>query len=136
MSAASETAVADASVLVNLLLDESWGGGTEHIFGARRVSAPAHVDAEIMHALRRLVHLGAVGESDAVGALGLVAAMPLTRVPLPPLTQVAWSMRDNLSAYDALYVALARVLECDLYTADRRMAAAPGLGIAVKVMGA
>jgi predicted nucleic acid-binding protein len=46
----------------------------------------------------------------------------------------ALALRHNLSAYDALYVAAARVLDCGLLTRDRRLAAAPGLDVAVTVV--
>jgi predicted nucleic acid-binding protein len=53
-------------------------------------------------------------------------ALPTTRYPHDPLLDRIWSLRHNLTAYDASYVALAEALDVPLVTADERLAAAPG----------
>ena len=53
--------------------------------------------------------------------------LPVSRVPLHVLAESAWALRHNLNTYDAFYVALAQALDCELLTADRGIAAAPGL---------
>jgi predicted nucleic acid-binding protein len=55
-------------------------------------------------------------------------------MPTIGLLEDAWSLRANVSAYDACYVALARELKAELITADRRLASAPGLGIPLIVV--
>ena len=55
--------------------------------------------------------------------------MPVERVHTTPLLHDIWSLRDNLTAYDASYVALARGLDCPLVTADAGIAAAPGVTV-------
>lgn len=59
---------------------------------------------------------------------------PIERLPIAPLLLDAWGLRHNLNSYDSLYVALARRLDCPLITADRRLAAAPGLGVPLIVV--
>jgi predicted nucleic acid-binding protein len=53
---------------------------------------------------------------------------------LPILVERAWALRQNLTLYDALYVALAQTLDCELITADRRIGAAPALGVPIKLI--
>ena len=50
----------------------------------------------------------------------------MQRFALVGLVPRIWALRDNLSAYDAVYAALAEALDCPLLTADARLAAAPG----------
>jgi predicted nucleic acid-binding protein len=58
----------------------------------------------------------------------------MDRYPTLPLMRRAYELRANVSAYDAAYVALAEVLGCELLTADRRLAGAPGKRCAVRVL--
>jgi predicted nucleic acid-binding protein len=58
----------------------------------------------------------------------------MTRYPAHSLLNRMWELRDNLSAYDATYVALAELLDCSLLTADGRLARAPGIGCPVTVV--
>lgn len=100
-------------------------------FEGADVAAPANLDAEVLNALRGLVRRGTLREPRARLALRRLRTAEIERTPIPPLLERAWTLRDNLTAYDALYVALARELECPLLTADRRLAGVPGLGITV-----
>jgi predicted nucleic acid-binding protein len=61
-------------------------------------------------------------------------ALPLRRVSHRPLLTRCWELRDNLTPYDAAYVSLAEELNASLLTADRRLAAAPGLRCDVVVL--
>ena len=67
-------------------------------------------------------------------ALVELARAPIQRMPVPPLLEEAWSLRDNVSQRDALYVVLARRLEASLLTADARLARVPRLGVSVTVV--
>ncbi|SBW24906.1 hypothetical protein FDG2_4341 [Candidatus Protofrankia californiensis] len=53
-------------------------------------------------------------------------ALPLARYPARPLLRRAFELRNNVTPYDTCYVALAESLDCPLYTADARLAKAPG----------
>ena len=70
--------------------------------------------------------------ADAVGDL---ADVPLLRVLSRPLLLRMFELRFNVTAYDAVYVALAEAAEATLLTADRRLAGAPGTGCRVEVLG-
>jgi predicted nucleic acid-binding protein len=59
-------------------------------------------------------------------ALRDLLALPLDRVPHGPLVARCWQLKDNLTIYDAAYVALAELLEASLVTADSRIRSASG----------
>jgi predicted nucleic acid-binding protein len=59
-------------------------------------------------------------------ALADLADFPLRRYPHDFLLPRVWDLRNNLTAYDAMYIALAEVLDAPLLTRDKRLAAAPG----------
>lgn len=88
--------------------------------------APAHLDAEIVSALRGLSRPNATLRAAVPGALRHLAGFPIRRMPLAPLLQRIWELRDNLSAYDAAYVALAERLDGTLITCDSKFAGASG----------
>lgn len=96
--------------------------------------APEGVDFEVLAALRRAVYQGRVSEEGALVAIEKHLAFGLERVPARFFLHAAWELRQNLTAADALYVAVARAFGATLVTADARLAAAPGLGIAVTVL--
>ena len=100
----------------------------------RVLHAPHLLDVEVAQVLRRLERAGAVGERRAGEALDDLRALRLVRHEHLPLLTRAWALRHNLSAYDALYVALAEGLGAPLLTLDRRLADAPGHGAEVRVV--
>jgi len=96
--------------------------------------APHLIDAEVGAVLRRQVTTGAVGSDTALAALADLTGIVDARYSHGPLSALAWSLRDNVTFYDALYVALAATLRVPLLTANARLAAAPGLPCAVEVL--
>lgn len=91
--------------------------------------APAHLDAEIVSALRGLSRPSRPSpalQSAIPGALRHLAHFPVRRMPLAPTLQRIWELRDNLTAYDAAYVALAERLDGPLITCDAKLAGASG----------
>jgi predicted nucleic acid-binding protein len=58
----------------------------------------------------------------------------MTRYPVFAFLDRVWELRDNLSAYDASYIALAELLDCDLLTADARLGGAPGIRCAITLV--
>jgi predicted nucleic acid-binding protein len=58
----------------------------------------------------------------------------MTRYPVFSLLDRVWELRDDLSAYDASYVALAELLDCDLLTADARLSRAPGIRCSITLV--
>jgi predicted nucleic acid-binding protein len=119
--------VADASVLATALGDDGPDGDHARArLRGERLSAPELVDLEVASVLRRQVKGGEVDIRRAALALADLAALPLRRAPHRPLLARCWELRDNLTVYDASYVALAEALDVTLLTGDGRLARAPG----------
>jgi predicted nucleic acid-binding protein len=89
--------------------------------------APHLIDVEILHALRGLVRGGKLTADRAEDLRADVADLAITRYGHEPLADRVWELRDNLTAYDATFVALAEALETPLVTCDARLARAPGV---------
>jgi predicted nucleic acid-binding protein len=128
--------VVDASVLTEYLGE---GEGSEParrrlVANRARLWAPHLVDAEVGHALRRGVRLGEIAVDAARDALDDLIVMPLRRVKHRQLIPRAWELRENVSFYDGLYVALAELLEEPLVTFDGRLARATGVRAEVEVL--
>ena len=121
--------VLDASAAVEFLLNTAAGRRLAARLddAAEIVHAPHLIDLEIAQVLRRYALRGVL--SDRRGALALEhwRNLDIERYPHEPLLARVWGLRGNLSAYDAVYVALAEALPAVLVTGDRRLAAAPGL---------
>jgi predicted nucleic acid-binding protein len=123
--------VVDASVLVDALLIE---GAARARLAESNLHAPDLIDAELLSVLRRLVLADQLPEPHALQALATAERLGLRRHRSRHLWPRAWELRSNLTAYDALYVALAEELGATLLTGDSRAARAPGLRCAVEVM--
>ena len=120
--------VADASVLVAAIADHSAGGeaAREHLI-RNDVAIPYLADLEVASALRGLTRRGIINPEAATRALRAYQSLPLVRAEHDPLLDRCWELRDNLTVYDASYVALAEVLEAPLVTGDQRLANAAGV---------
>jgi predicted nucleic acid-binding protein len=128
-STAPSLIVIDASALVELLLQTPLGLRIDRVIGASELIAPDIINPEVIQSLRGLERGGRVTSTRATKVIVRLAQSSVSRVPTTGLTQDAWSMRANLSAYDACYVALARALDCPLLTTDAPLQRAPRLGV-------
>lgn len=121
-------AVVDASILVAYYAAED--PRREAVAARLKVGdalfAPAHLDTEIVSALRRLSRQNSGLRAGVPGALRHLQGFPVRRMPLAPLLQRIWELRDNLTAYDAAYVTLAERLDGRLITCDTKLAGASG----------
>jgi predicted nucleic acid-binding protein len=119
--------VVDASVVATALLDDGPDGERvrERLID-QDLFAPELLDLEVASAWRRVSLAGTLSERRATQALSDLADLPLIRSPHKPLIHRIWDLRDNLTSYDAAYVALAEALDCPLLTADERLSRAPG----------
>jgi len=115
--------VLDASAGALALLND---GNARSLLATGTVAVPHLADSEIAGALRAQVLRGQVSAEDARAALGRWGQLGLRRFAAIGLLAKIWELRDNLTSYDATYVALAEALACDLVTADARLAQAPG----------
>jgi len=128
--------VLDASVVLEVLLRMPAGVALEErLFEAdETLHAPHLLDVEVAQVLRRYALAGEVEADRCRAALDDLAGLALTRYPHDFLMPRVWDLRGNLSAYDAVYVALAEALEAPLLTRDQRLANAPGHGARVEVV--
>jgi predicted nucleic acid-binding protein len=127
--------VLDASVLVEYLsLGEHEEIAKARIFaGERAFWAPELLDAEVGSALRRVVRRRGGDADRAAEALEELRKLPIHRVSHERLAQFAWLLRDNVSFYDGLYVALAQLLDQPLLTFDARLARS-GVDVEIEVL--
>lgn len=93
---------------------------------AEVLHAPHLLDVEVTQVLRRLEQADTVSSGRAQEALDDLRALRIVRHPTLALLDRIWELRRNLSAYDALYVALAEALDAPLVTTDQRLSRAPG----------
>jgi len=127
--------VVDASVLAPALADDGDDGDqARECLRGEELAAPELIDLEILSMLRRAARSKRLDESRSLQALTDLAELPLSRAPHLPLLGRVWELRNNLSAYDASYVALAEVLETVLVTADGRIERATGIKCEVAVL--
>ena len=121
-----EASVADAAPLTR--------GASRDALAREQLHAPHLIDLEVVQVLRRLVAAGHLPASSGQRLATDWAALALVRHPVQALVPRMWALRENVSAYDAGYVALAEALGCTLLTADARLARAPGTTCTVTVV--
>lgn len=128
--------VVDASVLANALADDAADGDRARgeIRAAGDLTAPDLIDVETVSVLRKRWLRGTVTEERLNTAVSHLLQMDFERIPTRRLVRRAVELRANVSAYDGCYVALAEFLECELLTADGRLAAAPGPRCTIRVL--
>lgn len=130
--------VLDASVVVEWLLAGPRGAAVADALGDDPDGvflAPDLIDAEVVQVFRRLARTGVVSPARATASVALLERLPMDRRPTLPLVPRMWALRENLTAYDATYVALAEALQCPLLTCDARVRDAPGHTATVRVVG-
>ena len=118
--------VVDASALLEVLLRTEAADAVEaRLFvPGQTLHVPHLIDVEIAQVVRRYAAGGEIDAERGRAALADLADLPLRRYPHDLLLPRVWDFRHNLSAYDAVYVALAEALDAPLLTRDRRLAAA------------
>jgi predicted nucleic acid-binding protein len=119
--------VVDASVIAPAVAD---GGPDGEACRARingqLLAAPDLLRVEAVSVIRRQLGHGALTAKQATNAIDDLLSLPVIVYPTAALLRRAWELRDNVTAYEACYVALAEALGCSLATADERLANAPG----------
>lgn len=120
--------VVDASALLEVLLRTSAAKAIEdRLFASHQtLHAPHLLDVEVAQVIRRYAAKGEVDPERGRDALADLGDFPLRRYPHDFLSPRIWDLRNNLTAYDAAYVALAEALNMPLLTRDRRLAGSSG----------
>jgi predicted nucleic acid-binding protein len=128
--------VIDASVLANVVGDDGIDGrrARTELRTAGDLAAPDLVDVETVAVLRKRWIAGSISDGRFASAIGDLEDIDLDRYPALRFMRRAWELRANVTAYDAAYVALAEILNCELWTADQRLANAPGPKCAICVL--
>ena len=125
--------VVDASVLLDALLDPAErGDAARSAITGHTMAGPEHLQVETFHVVRRLVMAGLVTEPAGHRAVTRLGLLAVQTVPTPALLQRIWQLRDNLTGYDAAYVAAAEHLQVDLLTRDEGIHTAADLNCRVR----
>lgn len=127
--------VVDASVLTNALTDDGMVGKSARTELARDAhwAAPEHFVVEVFSAVRGRWLGRRISEQRALDALATLSAATIDLMAMAPFLERMWALRNNISGYDAAYIALAETLDCVLVTADARLDRVPHLNCAVRV---
>ena len=123
--------VADASAALAALLN---AGPARRSLALEQLHVPHLIDSEIANGLRRMVSRGEITAEAGWRALDGWRRLGMVRYPIAGMLDRIWQLHENLSAYDASYVALAELLDCALVTIDRRLSRAVGIRCPVTVI--
>ncbi len=119
--------VVDASILAVALLDDGANGDALRArLRGEDLAAPSIIDLEVLSVWRGLARSGQLDARRAALAVDDLRVLPLQRVDPTVLIERCWELREDLTVYDASYVALAEAMQAALITGDRRIARAPG----------
>jgi predicted nucleic acid-binding protein len=128
--------VVDASAGAEIVTDTRRGRALARLLPVGSEGwVPEHFYAEVLGVLRhQLLVAKVIGESQAAAAVARLRSWPLHRASVAPLIDGAWSYRHNMTAGDALYVALADHLGADFLTDDHNLVGGPTFPRAVNVL--
>jgi predicted nucleic acid-binding protein len=118
--------VLDASAVIELLLRTPIGDGVARRIADEPLAAPHLIDVEVAQVMRRYERARSVTAPRGRQLLEDLVDLDATRYPHDVLLPRVWQLRANLTAYDAVYVALAEALGAPLVTCDGRLARATG----------
>ena len=128
--------VVDASAILEILLQTPKARTLSRrvLKSGLGLHAPHLLDLEVLQVLRRLEREGRLAPDRAQVSADLLADFPLQRQPVTALIARIWALRQNMTAYDAAYVALAEALDAPLVTCDARLGRAPGHAARIEVV--
>jgi predicted nucleic acid-binding protein len=127
--------IVDASCLYEVVVDAAQAESVRERLAADEDHAAPHIiDVEVMSVIRRDRLIGRLDATAANQAIDDLRDWPGERFGHRSLLERAWQLRENVRAWDAMYVALAEALDGTLLTLDRRLATASGVGCPVEVV--
>jgi len=128
--------IVDASAVLEFLFATPTGAavGARITDAAEEVAAPCLLDIEVAHVVRRWFLTGAIDEERGAKAVEHLGRLNVRRWPHEPLFPRIWTLRHNLTAYDAAYVSLAESLGAPLLTCDRSLVGVPGIRCPVEMI--
>ncbi len=126
--------VVDSAAVVDALTGVAGTDDLRAYLAANDLHAPSLLDVETVSALRGLTLAGKLSPARSQDLLTDFDDLPIQRWPFADaLRRRAFQLRDNVTAYDAAYVALAEALDCPLLTRDARLARSGGHGARIEV---
>lgn len=127
--------VVDASVLAPVVTGHGADGSKfRRRLRGETIAVPDLARIEVISVIQRQCRSGDLDNSQATRALDDLIDLPLIVYATASLLRRAWVLLDNVSPYDACYVALAEMLDCTLLTADARLSGSPAVTCAVEVL--
>ena len=129
--------VIDASAALELLMTTRSGFAVEeHVLeSGEPLAAPHLIDVEVLHVIRKFHRTGVLTRRRSEQAIDDFGDLPITRYGHELLRSNMWRMRDNLTAYDAAYIALAELLDAPIVTCDGKLARSSGHDVSVHLFG-
>jgi predicted nucleic acid-binding protein len=128
--------VVDASVIAPALADDDEDGERARSrLQGERLTAPEVLDLEVVSVIRKAFASRALSRRRAGLALTDLIDLDLERISHRPMLARIWELHENLTPYDAAYVALAETVDATLVTADRRLSRAPGPRCTIEYLG-
>lgn len=124
--------VVDASIAVEYLLRSSLGQRAAGVLDTGVLLAPELLDVEVAAVLRRAVHQKRLKPARAEEAIADLGAWDVARVSHRQLLERAWALRDNATAYDAMYLAVAELHDATIVTADGPLSRLPLRGFTIQ----
>jgi predicted nucleic acid-binding protein len=127
--------VVDASAMLEFLLQTALAPGSKRACFAIGTNFMPHlIDVEVLQALRRLVRMGELSHGRAEEVVAHLSHLDLHRHVHLDLLARAWKLRDNVSAYDAVYIALSEATAAAIVTCDAPLAKAPGHRVRIELI--
>ena len=128
--------VVDASLVIEVLIGGTAGEKVSDrlIQEGSALAAPELLDLEVLQVLRRLAASGRLSPANAEAALAILSDLNIERFSHAGFTGRIWELRENLTAYDGAYIALAEALDVPFWTRDAKLMSVPGVTVPVHVL--